>query len=256
MSGDDSVPVVNIFGPAMESLAQAIQPTEERTGRPVIVVGGLAVVCRLSHPYRATTDLDIVNRRTADERPQLELLLVSGARPSGPSGVLVPTPAGPVQVDVLEITDADLDPLPEDPTDRLHVLAHAWAAATASPVELRSSAIVNGVTTRVAEPGALIAMKLQSVMNRGRQKEATDLLDIIRLSLDPATGPSSRMALRDAGTLLRQDAHLHSRRWFAKQASRTFRLVQSVPEGREVTEDDIQFVADLLDSALTDQASR
>jgi hypothetical protein len=31
------------------------------------------------------------------------------------SGVLIPTSAGPVQVDVLEVSDADLNPLPADP---------------------------------------------------------------------------------------------------------------------------------------------
>src|SRR5438093_12610988 len=88
--------------------------------RDVIVVGGLAVVCRLTRPYRATSDLDTVNRRHAGEPAQLELLLASGAQPSGVSGVLVPTMAGPVQVDVLEVTDADLAQLPDDPTDPLH----------------------------------------------------------------------------------------------------------------------------------------
>jgi hypothetical protein len=45
---------------------------------------------------------------------------------------MVPTAAGPVQVDVLEVSDADLSPVPDDPTDRLHVLSHDWAAATAT----------------------------------------------------------------------------------------------------------------------------
>jgi len=38
----------------------------------------------------------------------LQLLVASGAEVSGVSGVLVPTPAGLVQVDVLEVTDAEL----------------------------------------------------------------------------------------------------------------------------------------------------
>jgi len=37
----------------------------------------------------------------------------------------------------------------------------------------------------------LVAMKLQSVMNRGRDKEAIDLLDIIQLSFDRNTGPAA-----------------------------------------------------------------
>lgn len=234
----------------MAALVQAIPEIARRAGQPVIVVGGLAVICRLSRPYRATSDLDTVHRRTEEEPQQLELLLAAGAEPSGPSGVRVPTPAGPVQVDVLEVSDAELDDLPEDPTDRLHVLSHAWAAHTASPVILRTE-LSEDVAVLVAEPGPLIAMKLQSVMNRGRAKEATDLLDIIQLSLDSQTGPAARTALREADGQLRADAHLHAHRWFTQQADRTVRLVRAIPEGRHSTIDDITLVAELLQNVLT-----
>lgn len=93
------------------------------------------MICRLRTPYRATTDLDTANRRHEGEPAQLEVLLATpGATASGPAGALIPTAAGPVQVDVLEVSDADLSPLPDDPTDRLHVLSHGWAAATATEV--------------------------------------------------------------------------------------------------------------------------
>jgi hypothetical protein len=38
-----------------------------------VVVGGLAVMCCLSDPYRATTDLDVVDRLLG-EVPQLQVL--------------------------------------------------------------------------------------------------------------------------------------------------------------------------------------
>ena len=41
------------------------------------------------------------------------------------------------------------------------------------------------VRVAVAASGPLVAMKLQSVMNRYRAKEATDLLDIARLTSTP-----------------------------------------------------------------------
>ncbi len=198
VSGSDQHPTADLLGTSMSALVLAIPAIAERTGRDVIVVGGLAVVCRLTRPYRATSDLDTVNRRHTGEPAQLELLLASGAQPSGVSGVLVPTTAGPVQVDVLEVTDADLAHLPDDPTDRLHVLSHAWAATSATPVTIRATALPN-LTVAVAEPGPLIAMKLQSIMNRGSAKEGTDLLDIIRLCLDPTTGPTLRTQLATAG---------------------------------------------------------
>jgi len=179
----------------------------------------------------------------------LEVLLASGAQASGPAGALVPTGAGLVQVDVLEVTDAELDSLPDDPGDRLHVLAHAWAAASSSPVTLRTDALEN-LTVDIAEPGPLIAMKLQSVANRPGPKEATDLLDIVSLTLDTATGPASRSALATANPTLRRDALLHASLWFEDRIDRTLRLVRSIPEGRDTHLDDLRLVGELLRSPL------
>lgn len=249
MSGEVS-PTVDLAGTSMSALALAIPAIAERTGRKVIVVGGLAVVCRLTRPYRATSDLDTVNRRRNDEPAQLELLVTSGAKPSGVSGVLVPTSAGPVQVDVLEVTDADLAPLPDDPTDRLHVLSHTWAAASATPVTIRATGTPD-LMVAVAEPGPLVAMKLQSVMNRGSEKEGTDLLDIIRLCLDPAAGPVLRAQLANTDSQLRADAARHARRWFDEHADRSLRRVRSIPEGRNTELDDLHLVGELLLAALS-----
>ncbi len=47
----------------MARLVSAIPVIAEQTGRAVVLVGGLAVMCRLPIPYRVTTDLDTVNRR-------------------------------------------------------------------------------------------------------------------------------------------------------------------------------------------------
>lgn len=46
----------------MSALVRAIPTVAHETGRPVIVIGGLAVICRLTTPYRATDDLDTVTR--------------------------------------------------------------------------------------------------------------------------------------------------------------------------------------------------
>lgn len=233
----------------MSALVRAIPATEALTGRPVIVVGGLAVICRLARPYRATSDLDTVNRRSADEPGQLEVLIAHGAQPSGVSGALVRTADGPVQVDVLEVSDADLSRLPDDPTDRLHVLAHAWGAHTATPLRLRADN-QDPVIVAVAEPGPLIAMKLQSIMNRGRDKEATDLLDIIQLTLDRTTGPAARAALAAADRQLRADAAQHADLWFRARVDRTLRLVRGIPEGAGLTRDDLDLVGELLAASL------
>jgi len=154
-----------------------------------------------------------------------------------------------VQVDVLEVADADLEVLPDDATDRLHVLSHAWAAETATPLLVVTDA-GDPVPVLVAQPAALVAMKLQSVMNRGAAKEGTDLLDIVQLATDPSTVASVVADLRSADAQLRADALLHSRRWFTDGAGRTLRRIQSVPEGVHVTLDDLELVAELLVAAL------
>jgi hypothetical protein len=250
VSGSERVPVIDLRGSSMSALAFAIPAIASRTGREVVVIGGLAVVCRLTRPYRATSDLDTVNRRGTNEPAQLDLLLASGAEASGVSGALVPTSAGNVQVDVLEVTDAELADLPDDPTDRLHVLSHGWAAATATPMLIRASGMPD-LTVAVAEPGPLIAMKLQSIMNRGAAKEGTDLLDIVRLCLDPAAGPVLRSQLEAADPQLREDASLHARRWFEDHADRSLRLARAIPEGQDTQLDDLHLVGELLQSALT-----
>jgi hypothetical protein len=233
----------------MTRLVSAIPVIAEQTGRAVLLVGGLAVMCRLSTPYRVTTDLDTVDRRAVKECSQLELLVSAGATPSGPSGALVPTPYGDVQVDVLEVTEAEIDDLPDDPTDRLHVLSHAWAASTASGLVLGVEGL-EPLTVRVSEPGPIIAMKLQSIMNRGSAKEGTDLLDIIRITLDQNCGPVSRDQLEAAEPQLRADALLHARRWFEQSADRSWARIQAVPEGGDVEIDDVRLVGDLLVAAL------
>ncbi len=128
-------------------------------------------------------------------------------------------------------------------------LSHAWAAATASPMLIRARALPE-LIVYVAESGPLIAMKLQSIMNRGAAKEATDLLDIIRLSLDRDAGPVSRAQLGSAESQLRQDAALHAQRWFDDHAARSLRLIRAIPEGRDTGLDDLRLVSELLHSAL------
>lgn len=61
VSGSEPLPVIDLVGTSMSGLVQAIPVIAARTGREVIVIGGLAVVCRLNRPYRATSDLDTVN---------------------------------------------------------------------------------------------------------------------------------------------------------------------------------------------------
>ena len=50
------------------------------------------------------------------------------------SSVLLPTVYGQVKVDVLEIGQIEIDRPSDDPGDRLHAFAHAWANDSATEV--------------------------------------------------------------------------------------------------------------------------
>jgi hypothetical protein len=250
VSGDQPpLPSVDLAGSAMSALVHAIPITAERTGRPVVLIGGLAVICRLDSPYRATTDVDTVNRRRGVEPSQLDLLIRSGARKDGPVGALVKTPAGMVRVDVLEVSDSDLNPLPEDPSDRLHVLAHEWAEASATPMLLNADDL-EPVKVRIAEPGPLVAMKLQSLPNRPSDKEATDLLDISKLMLDRSTAARARSQLAGATPQIREDALRHVELWFLRNAATSASRMRRIPEGRDTTHADVLFLGELLSATL------
>ena len=100
------------------------------------------------------------------------------------------------------------------------------------------------VTTKVAEPGPLIAMKIQAVMNRSAQKQGTDLLDIVRIMLDPETRP---VALAQIGGF-ETPSHVTWRStsscgWSAR--SDALRWVRAAG-GQDIAMDDLDLVAELL----------
>lgn len=96
-------------------------------------------------------------------------------------------------------------------------------------------------------------MKLQSIMNRGAAKEGTDLLDIVRITLDHKCGSASRDQLEAADPQLRADALLHAQRWFDQTADRSLAKIRRVPEGNDVDIEDVRLVRDLLITTLTDR---
>ncbi|HEY6798908.1 MAG TPA: nucleotidyl transferase AbiEii/AbiGii toxin family protein [Kineosporiaceae bacterium] len=222
-------------------------------GRPPVIVGGLAVLSRLSSPYRATVDLDVVDR-LAGRVPALEVLRAAdGAEPVEPAAVLLPTAYGVVKVDVLQVRQVELDRPSDDPGDRLHASAHAWASDTATDLTIevvRSDAARVEVTTPVAEPGPLIAMKLQAVMNRSANKQGTDILDIVRLALDRVTGPDALAQISDVAQPVASDIALHVDLWLVRRREQALRWVRAAG-GVDVTIDDLDLVAELLLAACT-----
>lgn len=242
---------VTFVGDAMASVVQGVTEVRVLTGQLPVIVGGLAVLSRLSSPYRATVDLDVVDRLLG-ELSQLEVLRASaGADPIEPSAVLLPTIHGPVKVDVLEVRQAEIDQPSDDAGDRLHASSHAWAYDTATELTIEVLPAVGAaveVTTLVAEPGPLIAMKLQAVMDRPAQKQGTDLLDIVRLTFDAATRPAALAQIGGVDTAVAHDIALHVDLWFTQRRQQALRSIHDVG-GVEITDDDLELVAELLTAA-------
>lgn len=246
---------VILVGDAMAAVVEAVVSVGDLTGDSPIVVGGLAVLARLSSAHRATVDLDIVDRRPDGQGGQLEILRKSSeTRAADPAGVLVPTSFGEVRVDVLEVNQYEVDNPSDNVGDRLHARSHAWAADSASVMTI--SVVTSNrkelahVSTRVAEPGPLVAMKLQAIMDRGDEKAGTDLWDILRLVLDPVCGPVALQQLRACDRHLAADVVEHVEGWFrTKRAWSLDRLDQVMRTA--VPSDDVDLVADLLAGACS-----
>lgn len=239
---------VTFVGDAMATVVQGVIEVRTLLGQSPVVVGGVAVLSRLSNPYRATVDLDVVDRLIG-EVPHLELLRAAdGAEPVQPAAVLLSTPYGRVKVDVLEVRQVELDMPSDDPGDRLHASSHAWANDTATDISLeviRANGDRFEVTTPVAEPGPLVAMKLQAVMNRSVGKQGTDLLDIIRLTLDPATRPVALEQISHVDPSIAGDIALHVDLWFVRRRDQALRWINSVG-GDDIAPDDVELVSELL----------
>jgi hypothetical protein len=239
-------------GDGMAAVVQAVDDVRELIGQPPVVVGGLAVLCRLSRPHRATTDLDLVDRLRGQDSQLQVLRAAEGARSAEPAAVLLPTRYGEVRVDVLEVRQRDLEEPSDDPGDRLHATAHAWAFDTATRVELvarRFDGVLVRSSARVAEPGPLVAMKLQAVMDRGSAKQATDLLDIVRLTLDPDARDRMLIQLSESDRSMARDIALHVDLWLTKNRAQSLRWIQSTAS-EDVTLDDLELVGELLSGAL------
>jgi hypothetical protein len=171
-----------------------------------------------------------------------------GAEPVDPAAVLLTAPYGTVKVDVLEVRQVELDMPSDDPGDRLHASAHAWANDTATDLTLeviRANGERFEVTTLVAEPGPLVAMKLQAVMNRSVNKQGTDLLDIVRLTLDDATRPVALDQISRVDPSIASDIALHVDLWFVRKRDQTLRWINSVG-GVDIAPDDVDLVSELL----------
>lgn len=244
-SGDE----VQFVGSAMAGVVQAVDAVADVIGERPVVVGGLAVMCRLGSPHRATTDLDIVDRRGPGRESTLEVLRSSqGAKDAPPAGAMIETPSGLIKVDVLEVRQVEIDYPSDDAGDRLHASSHAWALETATTVGIsvvgERSAIVAATVAHVAQPGPIVAMKLQAIEDRTREKAGTDLLDIVRITLDRKSGPTALDQLAGCNAAMAADMSQYVDRWLSERRVWSLGLIQGV--GGDVSGENLELAHELL----------
>jgi hypothetical protein len=181
--------------------------------------------------------------------PQLQVLRAArGAEPVEPASVLLPTAFGPVKVDVLEVRQVEIDQPSDDPGDRLHAFAHAWANDSATEVTLEVAPLSGAhveVSALVAEPGPLVAMKLQAIMNRAAAKQGTDLQDVVRLILDEQARPATLAQLGGCDSSIAADIAHHIDLWLVDRSRQPLRWIHDVG-CTDLTLDDLDLVAELL----------
>jgi hypothetical protein len=167
-------PIV-LHGAAVEPLLAAVGRVVA-SGVEVVLIGGLAVNCRLGQVHRPTLDVDFV----ADEtRPSVVELLVDRGVAELHDRYLL---ADGAKVELIETEPLDtLPPDVDDPYDRLFVLAHRWAFETATSLTVMAGR--STITAQVATAGALVAAKLGAVVGTRREarKRASDAFDLLML---------------------------------------------------------------------------
>lgn len=175
-----------------------------------------------------------------------------------PAAAIIDTPAGRVTVDVISVNQAEIDHPSDDVGDRLFATSHAWAQRTATDVAI---SVVSASHTElaqadalVAQPGPLVAMKLQSVMNRTNGKDGTDLLDIINLTLDPQCGELVTTQISGQSATIRSDIAEHVNGWFRIRRRQTLERVTDAGGAGLIDAQTVELVAELLEAACEPRA--
>ena len=225
------------------------------------LIGGLAVMCRVGTPHRATVDLDAVARDAASVHDRLVRLALTS------SGGGQYRFAGDLDLDVIDVaplaTDALLEALDVDHSDpdgteltdlELNVVAHTWAHDTATPLDI--VAVDDGSGARLAEANdrmvataaGIVAMKATTVPLRASsrpEKRASDLYDLGRL-LVAGRLTAADLAAMPGALRLPVTARLHG--WFVDDTGRdrTYRDVRRFDEPHLDLDDTSDAVEDLL----------
>lgn len=222
------------------------------------LIGGLAVMCRVGSPHRATVDLDAVARDLPAHHEVLARLALTA------SGGGQYRFAGDLDLDVIEVAPVPTATLLEQLTGgaagtdlglsdlELNVLAHTWAHDTATPIDVTAVGDDDGAVLArapgrlVASTAGLVAMKVTTVPLRASskpEKRASDLYDLGRLLV------AARLPAEDVEAMpapLRRAVEDRLRRWYVDPAGRdrTFRDVRRFDEPALDLDDVADAVAD------------
>jgi hypothetical protein len=222
------------------------------------LIGGLAVMCRVGTPHRATIDLDAVARNLDGLHPSLARLALTAA------GGGQYRFDGDLDLDVIDVTPLPTDELlavlsadGDELTDlELNVVAHTWAHDHAEPLDIVAVDDETGVPLAtaagrmVATAAGIVAMKATTVSLRASskpEKRASDLYDLGRLLVAGGLTAADLAALPPP---LRASVGVRLRQWFVDGAGRdrTYRDVRRFDEPLLDLDDAADAVEDLIGS--------
>ncbi|MBX3286759.1 MAG: hypothetical protein KF703_15525 [Actinobacteria bacterium] len=204
------------------------------------LIGGLAVMCRVGMPHRATVDLDAVTRdlgRVHGEIAGLALTSAGGGQYGFAGGLdldvidVAPLPAA----ELVAVLDADGSGLSDL---ELNVVAHAWAHDHATPLDIVAVDVDTGGRLAeardrmVASCAGIVAMKATTIPLRASsrpEKRASDLYDLARVVV---AGALSSEDLRRLPDVLLAPVLERLQGWFVDDAGRdrTYREVRRFDE--------------------------
>lgn len=204
------------------------------------LIGGLAVLCRVGTPHRATVDLDAVTRDLGGVHERLARLAVTA-----PGGGQYGFGDG-LDLDVIDVAPGSAHELAEELTAggaeltdlELNVVAHVWAHDTATPLDIvavdedTGARLAASPGRLVATVAGLVAMKASTVLLRASsrpEKRASDLYDLGRLLI---VGGIAAEDLAAMPTVLADAVVARLERWFVDEAGRdrTYRDVRRFDE--------------------------
>jgi hypothetical protein len=204
------------------------------------LIGGLAVMCRVGTPHRATVDLDAVAR----DLPGMHSALARLALVSSGGGQY--RLAGDLELDVIDVATTSAEELIAILTENGHemtdlernIVAHCWAHDTATALDIvavddESGDVLARADDRlVASSEGIVAMKVTTVPLRASsrpEKKASDLYDLGRLLV---AGRMRRGALGALPTPLAEVVAGHLEAWFVDEdgRDRTYRIVRRFDE--------------------------